>query len=120
MEIVLFRITTRDDVDTQEYERAFEHMLALVAEEPGFVDIVGYVGEDGTELAVARFETPESIVRWHDHPEHLRTQQRGRDEFFDAYDITIATVHRHYDWRRSTSGRPGSSREERGAHVEAR
>lgn len=119
MEIVLFRIRTREDIDAAEYERTFERMLSLVAEQPGFVDIVPYMGEDGTELAVARFETPSSVVRWHDHPEHLRTQQRGRDEFFDAYDITIATVHRHYDWRRSQSGRPGPSREGHDAPAEA-
>ena len=46
MEVVRFRITTRDDVGTLGTEQAFEHMMALVAEEPGSVDIVGCVCED--------------------------------------------------------------------------
>lgn len=100
MEIVLFRIRTRPDVDEAAYGEAFEHLLERVNEVPGFVDITGYTGEDGSELAVARFETPEAIARWRDDPDHAATRRRGREEFFDAYDITIATVWRHYDWSR--------------------
>ncbi len=98
MEIVLFRIRTRDDIDAEEYSKTFEQMLQLVSEIPGFNRIHGYTGEDGTELAVAEFESPEAIAAWRDHPAHVRTRQRGREEFFAEYDITIATVSRHYSW----------------------
>lgn len=97
-EVVLFRIRTRPDIDQQEYARAFERMLECVAEVPGFIEITGFVGEDGSELAVARFQSRDSIARWRDHPEHMATRDRGRDEFFESYDITIATVWRQYDW----------------------
>jgi heme-degrading monooxygenase HmoA len=100
MEIVLFKIHTRENIDKGEYEAAFERMLALVSEIPGFVGIEGYGGEDGSELAVARFENPEAIAAWRDQPEHAATRERGRSEFFESYDITIATVNRHYDWQR--------------------
>jgi len=100
MEIVLFKIHTREDVDVEEYGAAFERMMALVAEVPGFVGFEGFTGEDGSELALARFETTDSIAAWRDHPEHVAIRQRGRDEFFESYNITIATVHRHYDWHR--------------------
>ena len=100
MEIVLFKIRTREDLDVNEYEAAFERMLELVSEIPGFVDIAGFTGEDGSELAVARFETPEAISLWRDQPEHAATRERGRAEFFESYDITIATINRQYDWTR--------------------
>jgi heme-degrading monooxygenase HmoA len=103
MDIVLFRIRTRDDIDQEEYQRAFERMLELVSEMPGFLGIEGFAGEDGSELAVARFDSPEAIAAWRDHPEHVRTRQRGREEFFASYEITIATVSRHYDWSLSPS-----------------
>jgi heme-degrading monooxygenase HmoA len=100
MEIVLFKIRTRDDIDVAEYNATFESMLALVSEIPGFVDIAGYAGEDGSELAVARFENPQAIAEWRDQPQHAATRERGRAEFFESYDITIATVNRQYDWHR--------------------
>jgi heme-degrading monooxygenase HmoA len=100
MKVVLFKIHTRSGVDATAYNHAFEHMLELVQGIPGFVDIEGYVGEDGSELAVARFESEESIRLWRDHPEHVETRRRGREEFFESYDITIAEVSRRYDWHR--------------------
>ena len=101
MEIVLFHVKTREGLDQQEYQKAFERMLELVSQSPGFVSIEGFTGEDGSELAVARFESADAIALWRDQPEHVRTRQRGRDEFFASYDITIANVWKQYDWRAS-------------------
>ena len=103
MEIVLFKIRTREDVDRGQYERAFAEMLEKVAEIPGYVDITGYAGEDGSEMAVARFETAEAIAVWRGQPDHVRTRERGRTEFFESYDITIATEWKHYAWSRRSS-----------------
>ena len=98
MEIVLFRARTRADIDAQEYENTFGQMLELVSVVPGFHRITGYAGEDGTELAVVEFESPETLAAWRDHAAHVRVQQRGREEFFAEYDITVATVSRQYNW----------------------
>lgn len=98
MEVVLFRIRTKDGIDAEEYQRVSEQMLALVAQSPGFLGVEGYAAEDGTELAVATFDSPESVAAWRNQPDHVVVQQRGRDEFFASYDITVATVSRHYEW----------------------
>lgn len=105
MEIVLFRVRTRPDLDEAEYGRLFEQMLERVQTVPGFVDIAGFAGEDGSELAMARFDSPEAVTQWRDHPDHVETRRRGREEFFDSYDITIATVSRQYDWARSATSK---------------
>ena len=98
MKVVLFKIRVREDIDQAEYERTFEQMLELVSTVPGFRSIEGFAGEDGSELAVAWFDSDESIAEWKQHPQHLVTQERGRTEFFSAYDITIAEVVRRYGW----------------------
>ncbi len=98
MKVVLFKIRVREDIDQAEYERTFEQMLELVSTMPGFRSIEGFAGEDGSELAVAWFDSDESIAEWKQHPQHLVTQERGRTEFFSAYDITIAEVDRRYGW----------------------
>lgn len=111
MEVVLFRIRTRADVDEAAYAAAFERMLELVSTIPGFVSIDGFTGEDGSELALARFENEEAITAWREHPEHVATRRRGREEFFEAYQITVATVSREYGWeyRPATSVTSGAS-----------
>lgn len=74
-------------------------MLEHVSKLPGFVGIEGFAAEDGSELAVALFESSEAIDEWRNHPEHVKTRERGRQEFFSAYDITVAQVERQYSWR---------------------
>jgi len=101
MELVLFKVRTRPDINQTMYQEAFEQMLELVSQVPGFVGIDGYIGKDGSELAVARFESRDGITRWRDNPAHVRARERGRQEFFDAYEISISTVWRHYDWSRN-------------------
>ena len=75
-------------------------MVELVREINGFVSVEEFAGEDGSELAVARFENTDAIDAWREQPDHVRTRQRGRDEFFAAYEITIVTVHKQYGWPR--------------------
>jgi heme-degrading monooxygenase HmoA len=80
MEIVLFKIQKRPDIDAQEFQLALERMLELVAQVPGFAGVEGYAGQDGSELVVARFESPEAIDEWREQPEtrpHSRARSRG-------------------------------------------
>lgn len=106
MLVVLFEIRARADVDEAAYEQAFLHMLELVQGVAGFVSFASYSATDGTELAVARFTDDIALAAWREHPEHVLTRARGHEEFFDAYDITIATVGRQYGWQRLTQ--PGA------------
>lgn len=102
MVVVLFHIKVRQNIDEAEYQRASEYMVELVSSVPGFVSIDGFTGEDGSELAIARFDSDDAVTAWKQHPEHVRMQERGRTEFFDAYDITVAEVSRHYRWSAPT------------------
>lgn len=98
VKVVLFRIHPRGDIDAGAYQQTFERMLELVQEVPGFRGIEGFAAEDGTELAVAWFDSDQAIAEWQQQPEHLAAQERARREFFTSYDITIADVARQYEW----------------------
>ena len=101
MVIALFEHRLRADVDTAEWEQTFGRMVGLALEEPGFVSINGYAGQDGTGLAVVRFHSEQALQAWATHPAHVKTQARGREAFFDFYRMTVATpVIREYDWSR--------------------
>ena len=106
MLVVLFEIRARPDVDEAAYEGAFERMLELVGQVPGFVSFSSYASADGTELAVARFEDDIALGRWREQAEHVLTRQRGREEFFHSYDITIAAEVRRYAWKRPLAPAP--------------
>ena len=82
--MVLFHIKPREDIDQAEYEHTFERILELVSRMDEFQKIEGFTGEDGSELAVAHFDSDEALQARKQHPEHLKTQERRRIEFFAA------------------------------------
>jgi heme-degrading monooxygenase HmoA len=111
VKVVLFRIHLREDIDAAAYEATFGRMLEAVSTISGFRGIEGFSGEDGSELAVAWFDSDEAIAEWKRHPDHLAAQEQGRREFFSSYEITIADTDRQYGWPRTGDGsgesRPG-------------
>lgn len=104
MKVVLFHVRAREDINEVEYQRTFERMVELVSAMPGFRGIEGFTGEDGRELAVAWFDSDEALTEWKRQPEHVATQERGRKEFFSAYEITVAEVDRRYGWPETGDG----------------
>jgi heme-degrading monooxygenase HmoA len=111
VKVVLFRIRLRDDIDAAAYQATFERMLELVSAVPGFRGIEGFGGEDGSELAVAWFDSDEAIAEWARHPEHVAAQERARREFFASYELTIADTGRQYSWPRPTDSTAGAQSE---------
>ena len=101
MVIVLLEHRLRADIDKAEWEQAFTRMVGLASKMPGFISINGYAAADGSGLAVARFESEEAVQAWKTHPEHVKTQARGREAFFESYKLTVATpIIREYSFQK--------------------
>lgn len=96
--VVIFKTHLRDGADTAEYKRASRRMNELVKEIPGFISIKGFTSEDGEEIDIVRFQNETALEAWRTQPEHRRTQDRGRREFYDHYSIQACKVVRDYEW----------------------
>jgi heme-degrading monooxygenase HmoA len=110
MVIVLIRTRLRADADVAAYEQLNARMEALVADIPGYASARGYRSDDGDQISIIRFESAAALRAWRDLPEHAAAQQRGRDEFFETYDVEVCEVTRAYDFARAAPGSPGSHR----------
>lgn len=109
MVIALFEYRLRADIDMAEWEETFGRMVALASEAPGCISIDGYASPDGAELAVARFESDEALQAWKNDPRHLVAQARGREAFFDAYKVTVASpIIREYEGQRAENAAQSS------------
>jgi heme-degrading monooxygenase HmoA len=102
--LVLFRRLLRDDADLGQYEATFGKMFGLVSQMPGFLGIEDFVAADGrTHLAVARFESEADVDEWRMNAEHRKAQQRGRNEFYESYELEVATLVRQRSFEREPS-----------------
>ena len=100
MILVLFRSKL---VEAPEgYAEMAEEMEALARTMPGFVDVKGYVAEDGERLTVVRWENAETMRQWREHARHRVAQRAGREKWYAYYKMEVAEVVREASFERTT------------------
>src|ERR1700689_2525246 len=87
--VTVFRSRLRPGVD-EAYQQVAGEMSRLVQTMDGFIDQTFYTSSDGERVTIVRFEDRERHRAWAEQPDHLRAQQRGRDEFYSWYDISVS------------------------------
>ncbi len=78
-------------------------MEQLVAQQPGFLGAESTRDAAGFGITVAYFDSEPAISGWRDHPEHAAARERGRNEWYEHFELRIARVERAY-------GGPGVAR----------
>ena len=95
MIVVVFRSRLRDRwLD----ESLGPKMLDLARSMPGFVSFESFAADGGERVSIIEFDTMEHLEAWRDHPEHKKTQQLGRDEFYSEYRLQICQEMRSYSF----------------------
>lgn len=84
----------RTDEDEAEYARTSEAMEQLAAEQPGYLGLESAREQLG--ITVSYWRTADDARAWKRVAEHRTAQQRGREQWYRAYRIRVATVERDY------------------------
>ena len=82
------------------YADAQTRMEELVANQPGYLGVRSIRGPDGDGITVVFFESRETAAAWGQHPEHRAVMQRGRDAWYEDYEIYYAPVERAHSFRK--------------------
>lgn len=89
--------SARNVGDDEAYETASGAMVALAAEQPGFLgvesarDVSSRVG-----ITVSYWRTDHDARAWKCVAEHLVAQRLGRERWYERYAVRVATVERAY------------------------
>ena len=76
------------------YAAMAEKMLALAAEQPGFLGVES--AREGVGITVSYWADMEAIRLWKNHAEHLIAQKLGREKWYASFTTRIAKVERDY------------------------
>ena len=101
MVVVLFGTKMSVDADLDEYEERSRRMNEIVSRMPGFLGIKSYAADDGDEVSVARFKTEPDLEAWRRQPEHVETQRRARENFYESYWVQVCRTVRDYEFSRT-------------------
>ena len=85
--------STRTEGDAG-YAEVSERMVALAAEQPGFLGVESARGADGLGITVSYWKDLAAIAAWRRHAEHAVAQRFGRERWYRAYALRVARVER--------------------------
>ncbi|HSN02455.1 MAG TPA: antibiotic biosynthesis monooxygenase [Acidimicrobiales bacterium] len=91
MILTVFRSRLRPGVEAQ-YRPLAAEMSELAQQMEGFVDETFFAAPNGDRVTIVRFVDRSSHDAWARHPRHRDAQRRGRDEFYESYEISITEV----------------------------
>ncbi|MBK8562524.1 MAG: antibiotic biosynthesis monooxygenase [Saprospiraceae bacterium] len=87
----------RTDVEDGYHETALR-MLALAAEQPGYLGVEGV--REGLGITISYWDSLEAIRNWKQVAEHQIAQQKGRTDWYSAYKTRICKVERDYGFEK--------------------
>ena len=78
------------------YERTAERMVELEAEQPGYLGVESVRDASGFGITVSYWESLAAIAAWKANAEHKIAQERGKQTWYEHYELRIAKVERAY------------------------
>lgn len=94
--VVIFTSTQTDD--TEGYSEMAEKMETLARHQEGFIGIESARNTIG--ITVSYWKSLEAIKNWKANTEHLLAQQKGREQWYNWYNVKICKVEREYEFLR--------------------
>jgi len=78
------------------YPSMAEKMVALAKAQPGFLRVESARGADGFGITVSYWADEASVAAWKANTAHLVAQEKGKTDFYESYNVLVATVNRQY------------------------
>ena len=76
-----------------------ERMLALAAQQPGYLGVESVRAPDGLGITVSYWASRRAIADWKANAEHQEAQDKGRRVWYRDYRLRIAKVEMDYGKR---------------------
>lgn len=78
------------------YGAMSERMVELASQQPGYLGMESARGVDGFGITVSYWQDEASARAWKRVGEHQVAQREGKDHWYEAYEVRVATVTRAY------------------------
>ena len=86
----------RNGEDEPGYAEAADRMMALAAQQPGFLGAESSRDADGFGITVSYWASEAAIGAWKHHAEHAATRAHGRKHWYEHFELRVAKVERAY------------------------
>lgn len=95
---VIFTSTQSENIEG--YKEMAEKMELLAKQQDGFLGIDS--ARNSVGITVSYWRSLEAIKSWKANSEHLFAQQKGREQWYNWYNVRICKVEREYEFMKSS------------------
>ncbi len=86
--------------DTEEYQKVSADLEALAEKQDGFLGFEA--ARSGLGLFISYWKDEEAIQNWKAVASHEIAQKRGREEWYDKFQVRVAKVERAYGFEKDS------------------
>ena len=83
-------------VEEAGYSVTADRMVELAAEQHGYLGIESVRGNDGFGITVSYWQSEADIATWKRNAEHSLARERGRNEWYEHFELRVSRVERAY------------------------
>ena len=94
---VIFTSTQTEDING--YTEMAQKMGDLAKQQKGFMGMDS--ARNAIGITVSYWENLEAIKNWKTNSEHLLAQQKGREQWYNWYNVKICKVEREYEFEKT-------------------
>jgi len=95
------------DTDLSQYRLVGDTLLELAREQSGFLGYDDACAKNNFSFNVSYWKSLEAIRAWKNDVEHCVAQAKGKNEWYQWYEVKIAKVERAYSFSRAdAAGNP--------------
>jgi len=91
--------TSRLRAEADGYGAMAERMVALASRQPGFLGLETARGADGLGITVSYWRDEPSIAAWKEVVAHRAAQEKGKRDWYAAFELRVARVERAASFR---------------------
>ena len=102
MIVTVFRSRLRPGL-RDEYVALVDRMVELAQATPGYISHKGFFAEDGERCTIVEFESEESQRAWRMNPEHREAQRKGRDVYYESFNLQVCELKRQSKFERDAA-----------------
>lgn len=88
--------TSQRTAGDEGYGDMAERMVALAAQQPGFLGVESVRGAEGVGITVSYWSSEEAIAAWRADAEHRLARELGRSCWYAGFQVRVARVERAY------------------------
>ncbi len=94
-------VNQRTEVDGEDYGNTADRMVELAHAQDGYLGMESVREDNGKGITVSYWKDMDAIKHWKNNLEHVEARQKGKESWYEDYQLQIAKVEHGYRWIKS-------------------